>query len=151
MALGKVNVRRPTVAFKFIRKQPRKGRGRSDLGFIFNWLHQKGVKQILKVIVDDLEDPAHSDEAIETSLERFDVEILDWRKIDLCPETIRKACKNLREVHLRWSGNNAILRAWSEQEGLAGLEHLGKVHLHVRPVCLPVHYPGPSPSVILTS
>lgn len=102
--------------------------------FFFNWLREKGVKRILKVIVDDLEQPSHSDEAIENTLRGFEVEILDWRKIDLCPEVIYKSSKKLKEVYLRWSGNNAVLRAWSEPDGLKKLEELTKVHLHVKHV-----------------
>ncbi|RDW67032.1 hypothetical protein BP5796_09781 [Coleophoma crateriformis] len=109
------------------------GRGRTDMIFFFEWLrNEKGVKRILKVIVDDIQDPAHSDEAIETALEGFDVEVLEWRKVDLCPETICNSSDKLREVYLSWSGNNAMLRAWSEPDGLKKLENLTKVHLHVK-------------------
>ncbi|KAF7920648.1 hypothetical protein BELL_1448g00020 [Botrytis elliptica] len=108
------------------------GNGRCDMMFFFQWLKDKGVKRILKVIVDDSNTPAHSDEAIEKALQGFDVEILDWRKVDLCPETIWTASRKLREVHLQWSGNNAVLRGWSESEGLRRLEDLTKVHLHVK-------------------
>ncbi|THV44375.1 hypothetical protein BGAL_0659g00010 [Botrytis galanthina] len=93
-----------------------------------------------KVIIDDSKIPAHSDEAIENALEGFDVEILDWRKVDLCPEAIWMSSRKLREVYLRWSGNNAVLRGWSEPEGLRRLEHLTKVHLHVKQVGLPSSY-----------
>ncbi|KAG5766076.1 hypothetical protein H9Q72_005869 [Fusarium xylarioides] len=106
-----------------------KGRGRDDLTVFFNWLKGKGVKHILKVMVDDLKDPPHSDKALEDCLRPFEVEILDWTKVDLCPETILTACRNVRQLYLRWSGNRAILRAWSEPEGLAKLENLEAVHL----------------------
>ncbi|KIW98644.1 uncharacterized protein Z519_00305 [Cladophialophora bantiana CBS 173.52] len=106
------------------------GRGRRDMEVPFNWLHDKGVTNIIKVIVDDLEPPSHKDESIQNALKKFDIEILDWRKIDLCPDTICRSCPNLREVHLWWSGNNGILRAWSEPEGLARLERLEAIQLH---------------------
>ncbi|KAI8713707.1 Peptidase-S8 domain-containing protein [Fusarium sp. LHS14.1] len=83
--------------------RPKTGRGRSDLTVFFGWLRRKGVKHILKVIVDDLKDPPH--------------------------KTILTACRNVRQLHLRWSGNRAILRAWSEPEGLPRLESLEAVHL----------------------
>lgn len=95
----------------------------------FNWLKGKGVKHILKVMVDDLKDPSHSDKALEDCLRPFEVEILDWTKVDLCPETILTACRNVRQLYLRWSGNRAVLRAWSEPDGLAKLERLEAVHL----------------------
>lgn len=118
------------------------GEGRSDVIFFFDWLRKKGVKRILKVIIDDLQGTAHSDEAVEKALHGFDIEILDWRKVDLCPETICTIGKELREVYLHWSGNNAVLRAWSEPDGLNKLEHLNKVHLHVNQVCFT---PDPCP------
>jgi hypothetical protein len=79
--------------------------------------------------VDGLKDPPHSDSAIEDCLRSFEVEILDWRKVDLCLETILTACRNVRQLYLRWSGNRAVLRAWSEPEGLPRLENLAIVHL----------------------
>lgn len=112
------------------------GRGRTDMLFFFQWLREKkSVKRILKVIVDDEREPAHSDEAIEKALKGFGVEILDWRKVDLCPQTICAVSDKLREVYLRWSGNNTVLRAWSEPDGLKKLEDLSTVHLDVRQVC----------------
>ncbi|TGO27280.1 hypothetical protein BPAE_0044g00130 [Botrytis paeoniae] len=71
-------------------------------------------------------------EAIEKALERFDVEILDWYKVDLCPEAMWMSSRKLKEVYLRWSGNNAVLRGWSEPEGLRRLENLKKIHLHIK-------------------
>lgn len=101
----------------------------TDLTVLFSWLRRKKVERILKVIVDDLEDPPHSDKAIEECLTNFHVEILDWRKVDLCPETIFIACPNVRQLYLRWSGNRAILRAWGEPDGLARLANLEEVHI----------------------
>ncbi|KAI1380597.1 hypothetical protein F4677DRAFT_192150 [Hypoxylon crocopeplum] len=107
------------------------GKGRKDMEIPFEWLYNtKGVRNIMKVIVDDLESPSHSDESIEAALKLFEIEILDWRKIDLCPETICNSCKKLREIHLWWSGNNGMLRAWSEPDGLAKLKRLEAIHLH---------------------
>ena len=114
---------------KRLPQKPKPGRGREDLTFFFDWLYQKKVQHILKVTVDDLEDPPHSDKAIEECLRRFEVETLDWRRIDLCPETLHHACRNVKELYLRWSGNRAILRAWGEPDGLPKLENLEKVHL----------------------
>ncbi|KAF5565820.1 intracellular serine protease [Fusarium phyllophilum] len=135
---------------------PRSGRkatwaraaGREDMEYFFNWLHNKGVKRILKVeVAESDETPPHSDESIELSLREIAVEHLDWRKTDLDPKVICQIGKNsrhrvdesgtdknqLREVSLRWSGSNAVLRAWSEPEGLPQLENLEKVHLHIPP------------------
>lgn len=87
--------------------------------FFFDWLRKRGVKRIIKVEVDDMEMPCHSDEAIEIALKSFQVEILDWRRQDMCPLTISRIGGNLREINLLWSGRNTTLRSWSEREGLA--------------------------------
>ncbi|KAI0099322.1 hypothetical protein GGR51DRAFT_396279 [Nemania sp. FL0031] len=109
--------------------QPRPGRGRADLTFFFNWLRNKHVEHILRVIVEDSPERPHSDKAIETCLKHFQVESLEWRKLDICPETLFNACRVVNHLHLWWSGNRAILRAWSEPEGLAKLENLKTVTL----------------------
>ena len=120
-----------------IRKTSRSdGKGRSDMVFLFNFLRHKKVQRIIRVIVDDMSEPAHSDEAIEAALAGFKVEIWDWRKLDLCTETILAVAFDAEEVCLYWSGNNAVLRGWSEAGGLPLLRKLKKVHLHVEPVCL---------------
>ncbi|PTB65121.1 hypothetical protein BBK36DRAFT_20935 [Trichoderma citrinoviride] len=117
---------------RIILKQTKnKEAGRTDMEIIFKLLKDKGVRHIVKVIVFDSEMPPHSDESIERCLLGFkSIEILDWRKVDLCPETILKACPKVVELHLWWSGNNAILIAWSAPGGLAKLPRLREIHLH---------------------
>ncbi|KAI8220105.1 hypothetical protein K4K54_008892 [Colletotrichum sp. SAR 10_86] len=76
-------------------------RGRHDMEFFFKWLHDKGVRRILTVEVDDRVDAAHgdsicnevphSDESIQASLENIVVEHLNWRKTDLDPQVICQA------------------------------------------------------------
>jgi hypothetical protein len=109
------------------------GGGRTDLEEVFGFL--KGVHTIIKVTVNDLEPPTHTDEAIETALKNKGVEIWDWRKVDLCSEVIRKVAGDVREVHLYWGGKNVVLRGWSEEEGLPQLRKLEKIVLHVQQVC----------------
>lgn len=102
---------------------------------MFDRLRKKGVKTILKIFIDDSSMPAHSDEAIEDALKSMDVEVWDWNKTDLCTEVIYKVAPKAREVHLYWSGNNAVLRGWSEEGGLKKLRSLKTVHLHIQQVC----------------
>lgn len=147
--------------------RPRGGLGRRDMEFFFNFLHKKGVRYILKLVVEEGVRSVHSDEAIKNSLDRIIVEHLDWRKVDcrhrypdmiICslltfrttvdPQLICGISsqaedmldKNegdagrrnqLRQLDLQWSGNSAILRAWSEPEGLASLPHLETVNITV--------------------
>ncbi len=129
------------IPTKFLQKPIKPdGKGRSDMVFLFNFLRKKGVKRIIRVIVDDILDPAHSDEAIEKALGGLKVEVWDWRKIDLCTETILAAAPDAREVFLYWSSNNAVLRGWSEPGGLNLLKKLEKVYLHVEQVrTLPIY------------
>lgn len=103
--------------------------GRKDLLFFFSWLKDKGVKHIIKVIVQDSTD-WHCDEAIERCLSPFCIDVLDWSKPDLDPEMLCKACPDVKELHLRWGANNAILRAWGEPEGLRQLKLLDKICLY---------------------
>lgn len=114
------------------------GAGRSDLVHIFNQLRSKGVETVLRVFVQDSDpdSPSHSDEAIEKALQGLGVEVWDWNKTDLCTEVTLTAAPKAREVHLYWSGNNAVLRGWSEAGGLAKLPELGLVKLHIQQVSL---------------
>ncbi|MBE3042968.1 hypothetical protein IMZ48_10430 [Candidatus Bathyarchaeota archaeon] len=69
----------------------------------------------------------HSNEAIKSSLKNLRVEVLDWRRPDICPSTIVSIGGELRDLRLQWSGNNAVLRAWSELQGLPMLSKYGKL------------------------
>lgn len=109
---------------------PQAGGGRTEVEEVFQKLRDKGVSTILKVNVDDLEYPAHNDAAIERSLKNMSVEVWNWRKIDICPSLIFQTAPDITEVHLYWSGTNAVLRAWSEEEGLPMMKKLNKIFLH---------------------
>ncbi|RYP78209.1 hypothetical protein DL771_000686 [Monosporascus sp. 5C6A] len=132
--------------------------GRKDMKYFFDWLYEKGVRHIIKLSVEDtgdLGEKVHSDQAIQESLERFIVEHLDWRKADLDPETILHVSsrviekeaptledpkntelvpdRQLKQLCLRWSGSNAVLRAWSEPDGLPMLPKLRRIYLFQPP------------------
>ncbi|KAF4968446.1 hypothetical protein FSARC_4140 [Fusarium sarcochroum] len=106
-----------------------KAQSKEDITFFFEWLGGKGVARIINVVVDDLKTPSHSDQAIEKALLPFDVEILDWRRLDLDPVSLCRIGNQLREIYLYWGGRNAVLRAWSEKEGLARIPTLEVIHL----------------------
>lgn len=127
--------------------------GRKDMRYFFDWLYRKGVRHIIRLSVEDSGDggeKVHGDQFIRESLERFIVEHLDWKKRDLDPETIlhvsskvekrvptpedRKNVevvpdRQMRHLSLRWGGNNAVLRGWSEPEGLPLLPRLQFLYL----------------------
>ncbi|KAH6603973.1 hypothetical protein Trco_007419 [Trichoderma cornu-damae] len=128
--------------------------GRKDMKYFFDWLHNKGVRHIITLSVEDSGnsgETVHSDQAIQESLERFSIEHLDWKKTDLDPETIlhvsSKAAgteasvtdgqkytqpvpQQLRQLSLRWGGSNSVLRAWSEPEGLPLLPQLQRIYIY---------------------
>lgn len=112
------------------------GGGRQDFCYIFERLRKKGVRTILKVIIDDLAMLAHSDEAIENCLNLLGVSIWDRKKTNLCSDVIFKGAPRVCDVHLYWSGNHAVLRGWSEEVGLKRLSELRTVHLQVQNVYL---------------
>ncbi|KAK4043792.1 hypothetical protein C8A01DRAFT_32112 [Parachaetomium inaequale] len=105
--------------------------GKEDMVRLFSWLRGKGVTHILKVIVDDTAAPCHGDAAVTEALRQFHVESLDWRKPDLGPEAICSIGRELREVHLYWSGDGAVWEGWSSHEGLGRLECLDTIYLHL--------------------
>jgi hypothetical protein len=104
------------------RKQVSDAKGKDRFLSVFKWLNKKGVKKIIRIVVCDDQQTPHTEDAIGRALERFDVEELDWRKNDICSETIRHSAPNVRILHLSWSGSNPVLRAWSAADGLLLLQ-----------------------------
>src|ERR1700744_5745080 len=94
---------------------------------IFDWLRSKDVKKIVKVMVVDDGNPSHGDAAIEDALRGLEVEVWDWKKLDLCTDVIAESSKKVREVSLYSSGNNAVLMGWASSEGLTNVENFPKV------------------------
>ncbi|THV53899.1 hypothetical protein BGAL_0039g00110 [Botrytis galanthina] len=108
-------------------------KGLSNLESVFGWLRDKmKVKTILSISVKDLDSPSHSDESIEKALKGFGVETWDWQKIDISTFVIKTVAPDVRDVHLYWSGNNAVLRGWAEEGGLKQLKHLEAVYIHTQ-------------------
>lgn len=78
-----------------------------------------------KIIVDDLKEPSHQDDAIESCLQSAKgLETWDCKKLDLSPDFIQRAAPDARVMHVHWSEKDAVLRAWSEPEGLRKLNQL---------------------------
>ena len=113
----------------------RDGNGRDDMTVLFDFLREKKVRRIVRVIVADRDRNAHSDVAVEIALRSFRVEIWDWQKFDMCTETIASAAPDVEEMHLYWSGNNAVLWGWSNKEILRRMKELKKIYLHTTQVC----------------
>ena len=101
------------------------GKGRKDAEIVFNWLRENKVQKVIEVTVEDnMKDPdatPHSDGSIEAALKGLDVEVWNWKKMDISIATIRNAAPNVRKVYLYSSGNNAVLQGWSDTRGLVTL------------------------------
>jgi hypothetical protein len=123
-----VLLRRKTADLECHNRDPRlPRRGLTDMKLIFDWLRSKDVKKIFKVMVIDDGNPSHSDAAIEDALRGLEVEVWDWKKLDLSTDVIAESSKRVKEVSLYSSGNNAVLMGWASPEGLTNLEKFPKV------------------------
>lgn len=97
-------------------------RSRLDYVKVFNWLRKKGgVRKVLEANIEDDETEPHCDEAIEAALKGLDVEILNWKKLDLCSDVLWNAARDVKELFLYSSANNDVLRSWSAEDGLGRL------------------------------
>ena len=95
---------------------------------ILSWLRQKGVKRILKLIVPDCRVNPLDEDKISICLKDFEVEQLDWRRLDLGIEPLLSLGHTLSALHLYSSGNWAVLSHWVSN---GGLERLEKVYIPV--------------------
>ncbi|KAF2968969.1 hypothetical protein GQX73_g4638 [Xylaria multiplex] len=124
--------------------------GSSSLVAVFDEIAKAGVRNILRLHVEDRSDRPHTDSAIERSIrgcdsttsnnerhEAIGVELWDWRKVDISVEVIAFAAPGVEHVHLYWSGTQAVLRGWSCDEGIPRLykssKRLRRVTLHAHP------------------
>jgi hypothetical protein len=90
---------------------------------VFDWLRRNGVQKIIKIMVIDDGNVSHSDAKIEEALSGFEVEIWDWKKLDINPDVICNSTSEVEEISLYSTGNNAVLMGWASPQGLL---HKGK-------------------------
>jgi hypothetical protein len=91
---------------------------RDEVPRILHWLrHKKQVTGIYELRVRDSLYIPHCEETIKTCLEGFDIEVLDWERVDLSLEPLKNTCLNLKQLTLYgsswtslqyWTANNAI-------------------------------------------
>lgn len=91
----------------------------SDLTQIFEWLKTNGVKKVVRISVLDYGDCPHPDSVIEKALASLDVEIWEWKKVDLCSDVIANSSKVVRQISLYLSGNPAVLMGWGSAQSFA--------------------------------
>lgn len=104
-------------------KPSKQGTGRRDFESIFDTLKKKGVRKILRLMVDDDDACLHQDEVIEKlglgdTDKCFEIEDFQWRKMDMSSIVLRHAAPHARTLHLFSSGNHSVLRDWSSADGL---------------------------------
>lgn len=97
------------------------GIGRQDMCDVFQWLRDCGVSSIMTVRVIDYGDVGHSDEAIEKCMKGFGVRSWNWYRLDLPCDVILTSAKEVKDVALCSSGNNAVLAGWASPSGLVKL------------------------------
>ncbi|KAI0888361.1 uncharacterized protein GGS22DRAFT_96352 [Annulohypoxylon maeteangense] len=123
--------------------------GRTDLVDVFNKLYDElNVREILRLEVEDRHKPSHTDAAIEKAIQGRDstvdqamrkpisIHTWDWRKPDLSTDVIAFAAPTIKVVHLYWSGNQTVLKAWGCSEGIPRLHSttgVEKVVIHTSP------------------
>jgi len=107
-----------------------------DIGFrdeahsVLKWLRdRKGVRKIIEVRVADSQYHPHSEQVIEESLERFDVEILNWKRADLSVDSISIAAPNVKKLYLYSNGSKASIGHWAGSDGVGRLEKLEEIHV----------------------
>ena len=110
-------------ASTFVQENEEDGAGRKDFRLIFKLLREHNVQKIIKLIVNDDDETPHSDEILE-ELRDFEIEVLDWKKVDLCSYVIKNGAPGVRKLFLYSSGSNAVLRSWSGSDGLKELEQV---------------------------
>lgn len=79
--------------------------------------------------VFDEDSPCHTDEAICKCLEGFDIEVWDWRKIDISTEVIARSSGEIQKIYLYSSGNQAVLKGWASAGGFDDRDKFPEVSL----------------------
>jgi len=100
---------------------------------IFELLHCSGVKRIMHLDVDEDINRPHSDKVIIEALAGHYIEELSWKKTDMCSSILTSA-PTIQSVQLYSSGNHAVLRSWSAEDGLLSLPRVCSLFPHV-PLC----------------
>ncbi len=105
---------------------------RNEVQQVLNWLRTK--KQVQKIIglsvKDSFYDP-HSEETIEQALAGLDVEVLNWKRLDLSINSIYDSARNVRELYLCCGGSKTSIMHWIGDSGMQRLEK-------VWPRCSPI-------------
>lgn len=109
-----------------------KNTDRSEARVILEWLRtKKEVTGIYELRVRDSLFFPHSEEAIAQCLNGFDVEILDWMRVDMSVKPLLNTCRNLKKLML-YAGNWATLSYWTSKEAIDALSEFSAVCLQLK-------------------
>lgn len=97
-----------------------------------DWLkNKKKVKHIIELtVLDRLVNP-HDEVIIGTYVKQFEVEILNWRVLDLSISVFKSsepnnddALQRIREIQLYTSGKRAVISHWLSEDGIRSLTNV---------------------------
>ncbi|KAM0344164.1 hypothetical protein ACHAPU_007886 [Fusarium lateritium] len=92
------------------------GTERSEARTVFEWLrNQKKVSGIYELRVRDSVFYPHNEQVIAQCLDGFDVEILDWMRVDMSVKPLLATCTKLKRLVL-YASNWATLSYWTSEE-----------------------------------
>jgi hypothetical protein len=96
---------------------------RKEVKHVLDWLYQgRQVRKIIELKVpDSLHDP-HTEETIIQSIKPFEIEKLDWKRLDLSIDCVCEAAENVEHLYLYGSGNMAVTSHWTGNEGVCRLK-----------------------------
>lgn len=86
------------------------------------------VRRILSLQVIDSFHSPHTEETIESAVKPYNVQTLDWRRLDLSVDSALEAAENVETLSLYGSGNWAVLSHWTGSDGVG---RLPKVFTHI--------------------
>lgn len=95
---------------------------------ILDWLYSRGVRKIIKLKVPDRLVNPHDDVRMADYVERFEVEVLDWKVLDLSISVFKDRKHELEEIRLYSSGRRSVIDHWFNKDD--GVESLPKVSAH---------------------
>ena len=87
-------------------------------------IQKRGVRKIINLIVPDSISKPTSEGDIATLLEKFEIERLNWQKLDMDLEILREKDEfmQLRELYLYSSGNWGLLYFWGKDDILHNMK-----------------------------
>ncbi|KAI0169132.1 peptidase S8/S53 domain-containing protein, partial [Hypoxylon sp. FL1284] len=99
---------------------------------VLKWLGDKGVKSIVKLRIPDRLINPHNDREMAIEVDRFEVEVLDWKVPDLSISIFNDNVKSrIKELYLYASGNRAVISHWFSSEGIRSLEKLERLEIKI--------------------